>query len=86
LELVLVLVLVWGALICADDLCVKRWGRLQTTQALKKSVWEYKPLQDACWTAGNPTPYVHLAECFAILVRKPGNPLWVGDQSSTPIN
>jgi hypothetical protein len=41
-------------------------------QGLGQPVWEYDPVGDACWTAGAPTPYRHLADCFAILVRAVG--------------
>jgi hypothetical protein len=41
-------------------------------KGLGQPVWEYDPVGDACWTAGAPTPYRHLADCFAILVRAVG--------------
>lgn len=31
-----------------------------------KSIREYSPLDDACWSFGEPAPYMHLAQAFAV--------------------
>ena len=34
--------------------------------AVLKSIREYSPLDDACWSFGEPAPYMHLAQAFAV--------------------
>ncbi|XP_020522813.1 DNA ligase 6, partial [Amborella trichopoda] len=41
-----------------------------------KSVWlpleKYSPVEDACWTSGEPAPYLHLARTFSLLETERG--------------
>lgn len=34
--------------------------------ATTKGVREYKPVEDACWVAGEAAPYMHLAQALAV--------------------
>ncbi len=34
--------------------------------ATTKGMREYKPVEDACWVAGEAAPYMHLAQALAV--------------------
>ncbi len=42
--------------------------------ATKKGIREYSPVADACWAAGQPAPYMHLAQALAVLGPPPPFP------------
>ena len=41
-------------------------ARKPRPDALLLSFAEYKPVEHACWEAGQPTPYLHLAQAFQV--------------------
>lgn len=44
-------------------------AKLPAPDAVTKSMREYRPVEDACWAAGEQAPYMHLAQAFAVRLR-----------------
>lgn len=45
--------------------------------ATTKGIREYSPVADACWAAGQPAPYMHLAQALAVLGPPPPFPFFL---------
>uniref|UniRef100_A0A0E0JMJ9 DNA ligase (ATP) n=1 Tax=Oryza punctata TaxID=4537 RepID=A0A0E0JMJ9_ORYPU len=54
------------------NLCVQSYVAQADSVSISLPIEKYLPIEHACWTAGQPAPYLHLARTFDLIEREKG--------------